>query len=130
MNEDDEKEINKELAELRAQLDRHKKLKILKTRLSKGEITLEEFNKLKVEKPKKKITKPKVKKSKKEKEKERRAKNLFFKPKARGIATAVNGRYLEPDFLFDYSDDYCEKCGALNARSEDFCRKCGYELTL
>ena len=118
------KEISKELEKYRAQLVRLKKLKILKTRLAKGEITLQQFNKLKVDKPKKKITKTKKKQSK--------SKNISrdadgrYRPKARGITTDVKGRSLEPDFLFDYSDDYCEKCGSYTGMSNlDFCTKCG-----
>ena len=125
------KEISKELEKYRAQLVRLKKLKILKTRLAKGEITLQQFNKLKVDKPKKKITKTK-KKITKTKKKQSKSKNIprdadgRYRPKARGITTDVKGRSLEPDFLFDYSDDYCEKCGSYTGMSNlDFCTKCG-----
>ena len=118
------KEISKELEKYRAQLVRLKKLKILKTRLAKGEITLQQFNKLKVDKPKKKITKTKKKQSK-SKNNPRDADGRY-RPKARGITTDVKGRSLEPDFLFDYSDDYCEKCGSYTGMSNlDFCTKCG-----
>ena len=118
------KEISKELEKYRAQLVHLKKLKILKTRLAKGEITLQQFNKLKVDKPKKKITKTKKKQSK-WKNNPRDADGRY-RPKARGITTDAKGRYLEPDFLFDYSDDYCEKCGSYTGMSNlDFCTKCG-----